>query len=64
MKILAVIERPAIIRQFLAHLGLPAATPRLRAPPDLPERLAADRPRGWSYEPFLADLPLPDPATA
>jgi len=52
MKIIAVIERPAIVRQILAHLGLPAATPRLRAPPDLPEGPTADQPREWSYEPL------------
>jgi hypothetical protein len=68
MKIIAVIEpvcadtadrRPAIIRQILAHLGLPAVAPSLRAPPEGPE---ADPPREWSYEPFLDDLPVPDPA--
>jgi hypothetical protein len=32
MKILAVLDRPAIIRQILAHLGLPAVAPNLRAP--------------------------------
>ncbi len=61
MKILAVIERPAIIRQILAHLGLAAVAPSLRAPPDPPVNLAGDHPREWSYEPFLDDLPVPDP---
>jgi len=61
MKILAVIERPAIIRQIFAHLGLPAVAPSLRAPPDPPDGSAADPPREWSYEPFFDDLPVPDP---
>jgi len=48
MKVIAVIEpacaplrsgadrRPAVIRQILAHLGLPTAAPSFRAPPDPP----------------------------
>jgi hypothetical protein len=31
MKVIAVIERPAVIRQILAHLGLPTAAPSFRA---------------------------------
>jgi hypothetical protein len=46
-------RRPAVIRQILAHLGLPTAAPSFRAPPDPP--------REWSYEPLLDDLPVPDP---
>jgi hypothetical protein len=61
MKIIAVIGRPAVIWQILGYLVLPAATPRLRAPPNPPEGLAADQPREWSYEPVFDDLPLPDP---
>jgi hypothetical protein len=62
MKVIAVIERPAVIRQILAHLGLPTAAPSFRAPPDPP--------REGSYEPLLdlpvrrtqtGDLPVPDP---
>jgi hypothetical protein len=49
MKVIAVIERPAVIRQIPAHLGLPTAAPSFRAPPDPP--------REWSYEPLL-DLPV------
>jgi len=44
MKVIAVIERPAVIRQIPAHLGLPTAAPSFRAPPDPP--------REWSYEPL------------
>jgi hypothetical protein len=61
MKILAVIERPAIIRQFLAHLGLPAVAPSLRAPSDPPDGSSADLSREWSYEPLSDDLPVLDP---
>jgi hypothetical protein len=64
MKVIAVIERPAIVRQILAHLGLPSIVPRLRAPPDPPEGPAADPPREWSYEPCFDELPLPDPVMA
>jgi hypothetical protein len=53
MKVIAVIERPAIIRQILEHLGLSTAAPSFRAPPDPP--------RESSYEPLLDDLPVPDP---
>ena len=45
MKIIAVIERPAVVRQILDHLGLPAVAPSLRAPPDLAGGQAADHPR-------------------
>lgn len=64
MKILAVIEQPAVVRQILAHLGLPPGPASLRAPPDPPEGLAADPAREWSYEPFLDDLPVADPGMA
>jgi hypothetical protein len=73
MKVIAVIERPAVVRQILDHLGLPTAAPSPRAPPDPPDDLAADQPREWSYEPLLdlpvrrtqtGDLPVPDPLIA
>lgn len=64
MKVIAVIERPVVVRQILEHLGLPAASPSLRAPPDLAGGQAADQPREWSSEPLFDDLPLPDPAIA
>ena len=64
MKVIAVIERPAVVRQMLAHLGLPTTAPRLRAPPDPPKDLAADPPRVGSYEPVLDDLTIPDPIMA
>ena len=58
MKVIAVIDRPAVIRQILEHLGLSTAAPSLRAPPDPPDGLAADQLREWSYE-ALFDLPVP-----
>ncbi len=64
MKILVVIERPAVARQILAHLGLPTGPASLRAPPDPPEGLAADPAREWSYEPCSDDLPIPEPVLA
>ena len=64
MKIISVIERPAVIRQILDHLGLPTVTPSLRAPPDAPDGLAGDNPRDWAYEPCFDDLPVPDPVMA
>jgi hypothetical protein len=61
MKVIAVIERRAVIRQILAHLGLPTAAPSFRAPPDPPDGGAAEQPREWAYEPLFDDLPVPDP---
>jgi hypothetical protein len=61
MRVIAMIERPAIIRQILDHLDLPIESPQLRAPPEPPDALAAQQTREWSYEPLLDDLPLPDP---
>jgi len=58
---LAVIERPAVIRQILDHLGLASTPPSLRAPPDQPDGGAAERPREWAYEPLFDDIPIPDP---
>ena len=56
MKAIAVIERPAVVRQILDLLGLPTAPLSFRAPPDQPDGLAAHRPREWSYEPFSTCL--------
>jgi hypothetical protein len=64
MKVLAVIERPTVVRQIPDPLGLPTTAPGLRAPPDQPASRVADPPREWSYEPFRDDLPIPDPAIA
>ena len=64
MKVITVIERSAIVRQILAHLGLPTTGPSFRAPPDPPDGLPADPPREWSYEPLFGDIPVPDPVTA
>jgi hypothetical protein len=64
MKVIAVIERPAVIRQILEHLGLSTAAPSFRAPPDPLDGRGADPPREWSYELFFDDLPVPDPVRA
>ena len=64
MKIIAVIERPAIIRKILDHLGLPTIAAKLRAPPDPPEGVTAGHPRERLYEPFFDDLPVADPRMA
>jgi len=52
MKVIAVIERPAVIRRILDHLGLLTAAPQLGAPADAPDLLATQQPREWSYEPL------------
>jgi hypothetical protein len=52
MKMIAVIERPAVIRQILDHLGVAATPASLRAPPDPPDGGVAERPREWAYEPL------------
>jgi len=52
MRVIVVIERPAVVRQVLAHLGLPTTAPGLRAPPDPPVSRVADPPREWCYEPL------------
>ena len=57
MKVLAVIERPAVIRRILGHLGLPFATPRLRAPPDPPEDLTGDHPGSGPTNRALTTFP-------
>ncbi len=44
MKVIAVIERQAVVRQILAHLGLPIRAPGLRAPPDPAGGIPLDRP--------------------
>jgi hypothetical protein len=52
MKVIAVIERPVVVRQILAHLGLPITAPGLRAPPDPPASRVAYPPRQASYAPL------------
>ncbi len=64
MKVIAVNEQVAMVRQILNHLGLPAGAPSLRAPPVQPDGVVIDRPRAWSYEPFADNLPGADPLIA
>jgi hypothetical protein len=59
MQVFAVLEQPGVVRQILDHLGLPTA-----APPEWPNGLAADPPRDRSSEPFVEDLPTPEPVIA
>lgn len=40
------------------------AAPSIRAPPDQPDGRVGAHSQDWSDEPFLDDLPIPDPATA
>ena len=54
------IERPAVVRQILQHLGLPTGAASLRAPPDQTQGLAGDPPREWSSDPVV-DLPVRGP---
>jgi len=72
MKIISVIERPAVIRQIRSAelatkpgpFGTPHCNPQPPAPPDAPDSLADDHLRDWSYEPCFDDLPVPDPVMA
>ena len=64
MKVIAVIELPAVVRHILNHLGVPTAAPSFRAPPEPPEGLLADPLHAWSSEPLLNDLPAADPVLA
>lgn len=48
MKVIAVIERLAVVRQILKHLGLDTVAPSLRAPPDKPDSIATDQTHAWS----------------
>ncbi|MFQ5830877.1 MAG: hypothetical protein ACE5JD_17225, partial [Candidatus Methylomirabilia bacterium] len=44
MHLIATIEDPQVIRQILAHLGLPTEVPRARPPPARAADLFADVP--------------------
>jgi len=44
MRLIATIEDPRVIRQILAHLGLPTEVPQPRPPPARPAALFADVP--------------------
>ena len=56
MEAVAVIDRPAVVRQILDHLGLSTAAASFRTPPSPP--------REWSCEPLFATSPSPDPLLA
>jgi hypothetical protein len=62
MTVTAVIGQPAVVRQILAHLGLPSVAPSLRALPAESDKPGmALPPRDWVYQPFLENLPAPEP---
>jgi hypothetical protein len=63
MRVLAVIEQPAVIRQILEHLGLAVPSRAERPPPELTRRHAVAEASEWTYDPRAADLPLMDPLT-
>ena len=63
MPVLAVIERPEVVRQILDHLGLPVPPRGCRSPPEPARGLTVREIREWTYEPVEDDLPLPDPLT-
>ncbi len=42
MRLISTIEDPRVIRQILAHLGLPTEVPHRRPPPARPAALFAD----------------------
>lgn len=51
IKMIAVIEYPAVVRQILDHLGCATAAPSFRAP--------SNQLREWSYQPLFDDLRIP-----
>jgi hypothetical protein len=63
MRIIAFIDRPAVIEKIISHLGLPSGGSSLR-PPDQINGLAGDQPLEWSYDRLFDDLPIPDSAIA
>lgn len=63
MKVIAVIEQPAVIRRILDHLGLTAPPTCFRPPPAECRALAVRETPEWTYEPVEDALPPPDPLT-
>lgn len=61
MRVIAVIKRPAVIRQILDDLGLPTTAASFRALPDQADGLATVASRDWIYEMLFDDLPSPEP---
>jgi hypothetical protein len=69
MRVIAVIDQPAVIRQILDHLGLVGdRSPPTRKLPEMFRRDSTARPivcehPAWTYDPREADAPLLDPLT-
>jgi len=63
VRVMAVIEQPAVIRQILEPLGLAIPSLAERPPPQLTRRLAVAEAPEWTDDPVDADLPLGDPLT-
>ena len=63
MRVIAMIEQPAVMRQILGHLGIPLPSRAYRSPRGLANGLAVHEVPEWTYEPVEDDLPLPDPLT-
>jgi hypothetical protein len=63
MRVIAVIEQPAVVRQILDHLGIAVRSNAERSPPGAARGLAVSEAPEWSYEPVEDYLPLPDPLT-
>lgn len=68
MRVIAVIDQPAVFRQILEHLGI--ARPHVdRSPPihesrrAMPARALVCEHPAWAYDPREADPPLMDPLT-
>jgi hypothetical protein len=63
MKVLAVIDRPAGVRQILDLPGLLVPPRAYRSPPERVRGLAIREIREWTCEPVEDDLPLHDALT-
>ena len=69
MRVIVVIDQPAVVRQILDHLGIAGErSPPMRKPPVLSHRdwsgraIVCERP-AWTYDAREADAPLLDPLT-
>ncbi|OGB95677.1 MAG: hypothetical protein A2Z31_08280 [candidate division NC10 bacterium RBG_16_65_8] len=63
MRVIAVIEQPAVVRQLLDHLGIAVPSRADRSPPETSRGRAVHEAPEWTYDPVEADLPLLDPLT-
>ena len=61
MRVIAMIEQPAVMRQILGHLGIPLPSRADRSPRGLANGLAVHEVPEWTYGPTGDDLPPLDP---